>query len=159
MTRMRYISRLGSKYNPSDAVARSIRRAQWFERKGSMGRRAGHVTRFRLARTWGVFVHQSASVGAIRFAHPSSVVIGAGVVVEDEVMIWQNVTLGALDVGETDYPVIRRGAKLFAGSSVLGAVEVGEGAVVGAHSLVLSDVPAGATVVGQPARVIRPQAD
>lgn len=100
-------------------------------------------------------MHPSAKVGNVHFAHPTSVVIGAGVVIEDDVMIWQNVTLGAIDVGSGGYPVVRRGAKLFASSTALGRIEIGADAVIGAHSLVLDDVPAGATAVGQPARIIR----
>lgn len=146
--------RLRGAFIPSDSVGRSIRLAVKLERYGQIGRRLGHLVRYRLARSWGIFVHPSAQVGAVRFAHPTSVVIGAGVVIEDDVLIWQNVTLGALELGGTGYPVIRKGARLYAGASVLGPVEIGERATVGAHSLVLQSIPPGSTAVGAPARVI-----
>ena len=146
---------LGTRLVPSDVVARLVARAG--EQSGSgtwWGTRLGHVTRYRLAKGWGVYVHPSARVGRIRFAHPTSVVIGAGVVVEDDVIIYQQVTLGAREVGVPEYPVVRRGAQIFAGSVVVGPVEIGEGAVVGANSVVLEDVPAWTVVAGSPARVV-----
>ena len=143
---------LGSFFVPSNAVLRRIRRAEWLEQHGSVGRRAGHLVRYRLGESWGVFVNASAQIGAVRFEHPTSVVIGAGAVVEDGVRIWQNVTIGADDVGGTAYPTIRRGARLFAGCCILGGIVVGEGATVGANSVVVRDVRPGAVVVGAPAR-------
>lgn len=152
--------RLGELISPSTVVRRRIDLAQRMERSGSAtGRRLGLLVRYRLARSWGVFVHHSARVGDVRFAHPASVVIGAGVVVEDGVTIFQNVTLGAVSDGSARYPVIRRNATLYAGSTVIGGIEVGEGAIVGAHSLVLHDVAPGATVVGAPASVVRSRLD
>jgi serine O-acetyltransferase len=116
--------------------------------------RIGHVQRYRLARAWGVFAHPKASIGEVRFPHPSSIIIGAHSVIEDHCIIYQQVTIGSKDNDRREYPVIRRGARIFAGSIVIGAVEVGEDAIVGANSVVVHDVPAGATVVGNPARMI-----
>lgn len=108
---------------------------------------------YRLAR-WGVYVHHDADVGQVSLPHPTGIVIGAGVVIEDGVAIWQNVTLGAAKLGGRSYPTIRKGAKIYAGVVIVGAVEVGEGAIVGANSVVLRDVTAGETVAGSPARPI-----
>lgn len=147
--------RLGTRLVPSDVVARLVARAGEQSRSGTWwGTRLGHLTRYRLAKNWGVYIHPSARVGRVRFPHPTSVVIGAGVVIEDDAIIFQQVTLGARDIGVSEYPTIRRGARIFAGSVVVGAVEVGEGAVVGANSLVLEDVPAWTVVAGTPARVV-----
>lgn len=92
----------------------------------------------------------------VHFPHPVGIIIGAGVVVEDDVFIFQQVTLGshARRGEDKGYPVICRGARLYAGAKVLGAIRVGQDAVVGANAVVLTDVPDGATAVGVPARIL-----
>lgn len=75
----------------------------------------------------------------------------------DNTQIWQNVTLGAgkADVYEDAFPTIGKNVKIYTGSVVIGNITVGDGAVVGANSVVTHDVPPNAVVVGAPARVIR----
>jgi len=91
-----------------------------------------------------------------KMPHPLCVVIGDGVVVGDDVKIWQQVTLGSHGKKghEMSYPVIENGARIYVGSTIIGGVTVGENALIGAHSLVLADVPAGKTAVGSPAKVL-----
>jgi serine O-acetyltransferase len=127
--------------------------------RGPVGRYVATWLNFRLAQRWGCHIDPHAKIGAVLFKHPTGIVIGEKVVVEDEVTIFQGVTLGAAPGG---FPVIRRGATIFAGASVLGPVEVGHDAVVAAGAVVLTDVPPYATAVGVPARVIprnEPDAD
>ena len=92
----------------------------------------------------------------VRMPHPTGIVVGFGTVIEDDVSLFQHVTLGARgrSSGQGGYPVIRRGATLYAGATVIGAVTVGEDAVVGAKALVLDNVPDGAVALGVPARVV-----
>ncbi|MCB9911368.1 MAG: serine O-acetyltransferase [Planctomycetes bacterium] len=93
----------------------------------------------------------------VRFPHPSGIVIGAGAVIEDDAWVFQQVTLGSHGSAtrRQDYPMIGRGARLYAGARVLGGVRVGEAAIVGANAVVLDDIPSGATAVGAPARVLK----
>lgn len=79
-----------------------------------------------------------------------------GVVIEDDVFLGPNVvTLNdKLRGGPLTYPRIARGAKIGGGSVILPGVTVGAGALVGAGSVVTKDVPAGATVAGNPARIV-----
>lgn len=93
---------------------------------------------------------------SVQFPHPLGIVIGDGVIVRENVKIWQQVTLGSHGKkGETmNYPVIESDVRIFCNSSVIGGVKVGKGAIVGAHSLVLNDVPEGSTVAGTPAKII-----
>jgi len=86
--------------------------------------------------------------------HPIGIVIGEGAVIGKDVTIYQNVTLGRSNNNVSAYPSIGDNATLYSGATILGDVTVGEWAVVGANSTVLLDVPARATVVGSPARVI-----
>ncbi len=118
-----------------------------------------HLARHLQARISEVFamdIHPAARLGCgIMIDHGTGVVIGETAVVEDNVSILQDVTLGGTgkECGDR-HPKIRRGVLLGAGAKVLGNIEVGEGAKVGAGSIVLEDVAAYTTVVGVPARPI-----
>lgn len=90
----------------------------------------------------------------IRFPHPLGIVIGIGAVVKDNVMIWQNVTLGSVGKSELCYPTIENNVKLYSSCQILGSVIIGENAKVGASSLVLIDVPKNKTAIGIPAKII-----
>lgn len=85
--------------------------------------------------------------------HPFGIVIGAGVRIGENVAILQRVTLGRAGTDHV-YPVIGNGVEIGAGAAILGAISIGDGARIGANSVVLKDVPAGAVAVGAPARVI-----
>ena len=88
--------------------------------------------------------------------HGSGLVIGETAIVEKGVMLYHGVTLGGTgkETGKR-HPTIRQGALISAHSQVIGPVEVGPGAKVGAGAVVVSDVPADVTVVGVPAKVVR----
>ena len=114
------------------------------------------IWRALLAATYGIHVNPGAKIGQrLVLAHPSGQVIGSGVVIGDDVSLYQHVTLGARDEREDGYPTLENGVVIFAGAVVLGAVRIGSGAVVGANSVVLNDVEPGAVYVGNPARRIR----
>ena len=87
--------------------------------------------------------------------HATGVVIGETAVVEDDVSILQNVTLGGTGKESGDrHPKIRKGALISVGAKVLGNIEVGEGAKVAAGSVVLQPVKAHCTVAGVPAKPV-----
>ena len=98
---------------------------------------------------FGVDIHPAAQLGSgIFIDHAQGIVIGETAVVEDQVTIFQNVTLGSTGkVAGDRHPKIRTGALLGSGASVLGNIEVGAFAKVGAGALVLRDVPAKSCVV------------
>jgi serine O-acetyltransferase len=101
-------------------------------------------------------IHPAVPMGrGIFLDHATSLVIGGTAVVEDEVSILQDVTLGGTGKETGDrHPKIRRGVLIGAGAKILGNIEIGEGSHVGAGSVVLKPVPSGSTVAGVPARVI-----
>ena len=110
----------------------------------------------RISEVFGVDIHPAARVGAgILVDHGTSVVIGETAVVEDNVSLLHEVTLGGTgkEMGDR-HPKVRRGVLIGAGAKVLGNIEVGEGAKIAAGSVVLRDVPAHTTVAGVPARVV-----
>ncbi len=106
--------------------------------------------------TLGVDIHPAARIGSgIMLDHATGIVIGETAVVEDDVSILHSVTLGGSGKVSGDrHPKIRRGVLLSAGCKVIGNIEVGEGAKVGAGSVVLHDVPPHVTVAGVPAQIV-----
>jgi len=105
---------------------------------------------------FGVDVHPAATIGkGIMFDHATGVVVGETAVIEDNVSILQGVTLGGTGKESGDrHPKIRQGVMIGAGAKVLGNIEIGIGAKVGAGSVVLEAVPAHTTVAGVPAKIV-----
>jgi serine O-acetyltransferase len=87
--------------------------------------------------------------------HATGLVVGATAVVENDVSILQDVTLGGTgkEIGDR-HPKVRRGVMIGAGAKILGNIEIGASSRIAAGSIVLHPVPAGTTVAGIPARVI-----
>lgn len=87
--------------------------------------------------------------------HATGLVVGATAVVDDDVSILQDVTLGGTgkEIGDR-HPKVRRGVMVGAGAKILGNIEIGAGSRIAAGSIVLHPVPPGTTVAGIPARVI-----
>lgn len=110
----------------------------------------------RNSEVFSVDIHPGCVMGkGIMFDHATGIVIGETTVIEDNVSILQQVTLGGTGNEQGDrHPKIRSGVLLSAGAIVLGNIEVGEGAKVGAGSVVLNDVMPHTTVVGVPARAV-----
>jgi serine O-acetyltransferase len=107
----------------------------------------------RNSEVFGVDIHPACVMGkGIMFDHATGIVIGETTVIEDDVSIMQSVTLGGTGNEQGDrHPKIRSGVMISAGAKVLGNIEVGRSAKVGAGSVVLKDVPPNTTVVGVPA--------
>lgn len=110
----------------------------------------------RVSEVFAVDIHPAAHIGqSIFIDHATGVVIGETAVLEDEVSLLQDVTLGGTGKETGDrHPKIGRGVLICAGAKILGNVRVGEGAVIGAGSVVLKAVPPHTTVAGVPSRVI-----
>jgi len=101
-----------------------------------------------------VSIHPSASLGtSILFDHATGIIIGAHVSIGDGATIMQNVTVGRKQAMPGRAPRIGRGVLLTSGASILGDITIGDFAKVGAGSVVDSDVPAGCTAIGVPARL------
>lgn len=105
----------------------------------------------------GIEIHPAARIGTGVFIdHGMGVVIGETAIVGDGCTLYQGVTLGGTgkETGKR-HPTLGRNVTVGAGAKVLGNIRIGDGARVGAGSVVLKDVPGDATVVGIPGRVVR----
>lgn len=110
----------------------------------------------RNSEVFSVDIHPACVMGkGIMFDHATGIVIGETTVIDDNVSILQQVTLGGTGNEQGDrHPKIRSGVLISAGAKVLGNIEIGEGAKIGAGSVVLNDVAPHTTVVGVPAHVV-----
>lgn len=108
-------------------------------------------------RLTGIEIHPAAKIaGGVFIDHGAGVVIGETAEIEEGVVIYQGVTLGGTgkEKGKR-HPTVKKNAVISAGAKVLGGFTVGEGAKIGAGSVVLKEVPPFATVVGVPGRVVK----
>jgi len=107
----------------------------------------------------GIEIHPGARIGHRCFIdHGMGVVIGETAEVGDDVLMYHGVTLGGTSLKRGKrHPTVGSGVIIGAGAKILGAITVGVGARIGSNAVVVSDVPAGATMVGVPARVVVPR--
>ncbi len=111
---------------------------------------------------YGVDIHPSAKIGqGVMLDHATGIVVGETSVIENDVSIFQGVTLGGTGKETGDrHPKVREGVLISSGAKILGNVEIGKGAKVAAGSVVLSDVMPNTTVAGIPAvSVGKPMSD
>ena len=136
------------------------RRARWCRTQGLhwLARFISHFARF----VTGIEIHPGAQIGRRVFIdHGMGVVIGEMAEVGDDCTIYQGATLGGTSLvkGAKRHPTLGRGVIVGANAAILGGFTVGDGARVGTNAVVIKAVPAGATAVGNPARVIEASAE
>jgi serine O-acetyltransferase len=117
-----------------------------------LARLSSHVARF----LTGIEIHPGAVIGRRVFIdHGMGVVIGETAEIGDDCTLYHGVTLGGVSWNKGKrHPTLGKGVVVGAGAKILGPFIVGDGAKVGSNSVVVKAVPAGATVVGIPARVV-----
>ena len=119
-----------------------------------LGRFISHISRW----FTGIEIHPAAKIGdSVFFDHAMGVVVGETAEIGDGCTIYQGVTLGGTSLykGEKRHPTLGKDVVIGAGAKVLGGFTVGDGAKVGSNAVVTKPVPAGATAVGNPARIIQ----
>ena len=123
-----------------------------------LGRFISHISRW----VTGIEIHPAAKIGdRVFFDHAMGVVVGETAEIGDGCTIYQGVTLGGTSLykGEKRHPTLGKDVGIGAGAKVLGGFTVGDGAKVGSNAVVTKPVPAGATAVGNPARIIQAETD
>ena len=131
------------------------RRAHWCWMHGFkwLGRFISHIARG----LTGIEIHPGAKIGTcVFFDHAMGVVVGETAEIGDGCTIYQGVTLGGTSLykGAKRHPTLGKNVVVSAGAKVLGGFLVGDGAKIGSNAVVIKPVPAGATAVGIPARII-----
>ena len=107
----------------------------------------------------GIEIHPGAKIGRRVFLdHGLGIVIGETTIIGDDCTIYQGVTLGGTSLykGVKRHPTLGKDVVVSAGAKVLGGFTVGDGARIGSNAVVLKEIPAGATAVGIPARILHP---
>jgi serine O-acetyltransferase len=132
----------------------SYRVAHWLWQQSRCG--LATFLQNRISEVFGVDIHPAARIGkGILIDHGTGVVVGETSVIEDNVSLLHEVTLGGTGKETGDrHPKVRHGVLIGAGAKVLGNVEIGAGAKIAAGSVVLADVPSHTTVAGVPAKVV-----
>ena len=136
-------------------AVRSYRKANWFFRH-NMKFIARYISQ-RARRKTGIEIHPGATIGKNLFIdHGMGVVIGETTVIGDNCTLYQGVTLGGTgkDTGKR-HPTLGNNVMIGAGAKVLGPFRIGDNAKIAAGAVVLEEIPANATAVGIPARVVR----
>ncbi len=110
----------------------------------------------RILRSYGIELSYSTVVGRrTAFHHQGGIVINGACVIGDDCVIRHGVTMGIrYEDRLTEVPTVGNGVSIGVGAILLGGIHVGDGAKIGANSLVLCDVPPGASAIGSPARIV-----
>lgn len=124
----------------------------WTHRLRFLSRLLSHISRD----LTGIEIHPGAKIGRRFFIdHGMGVVIGETSEVGDDVLMYQGVVLGGTSLGKKKrHPTIGNNVVIGTGATILGAIEIGDGAKIGSGSVVVKPVPPEATVVGVPGRVV-----
>ncbi len=143
--------------NSSTRFSLNLRLMYWFrERRLSFMVR---LLRLRLENKFGCHISPESDIDeSVSFPHPVAIVIGDGVKVGKNSIIYQSVTIGGARIGDWRqgrYPRLGEEVVVYSGVALIGDIDIGSGAVIGANSVVNKDVGCGDVVVGSPAKSIK----
>lgn len=124
----------------------------WRKRFFWIARFISHIARW----LTGIEIHPGATIGRRVFIdHGMGVVIGETAIIHDDCTLYHGVTLGGTSWNKGKrHPTLEQGVVIGAGAKILGPITIGTGAKIGSNAVVVKDVPAGATAVGIPARIL-----
>jgi len=133
----------------------SYRIANWLYKKNLklFARILSGITQF----ITNIDIHPASTIGRRVFIdHGIGVVIGETAVIEDDVLIYQGVTLGGVSLTKGKrHPTVKKNVTIGSGAKILGNITIGENSKIGANSVVIKDIPPQSTAVGVPAKVVK----
>lgn len=130
----------------------------FYQKKNYLLRQIANYYKVRMVVKRNCDISYNSKIGRnLQLPHPFGIVIGDGVEIKDNVMIFQQVTLGSHGKrnADKDYPIINSGVKIFAGAKLIGGITIGKNTVIGANAFVNIDVPENSIAVGIPCRILK----
>ena len=128
-----------------------VRKAQYYFGKGKLGWLYAYYLRTKLVRRYGIFLNMGATIDiGLRIPHPTSIVL-TNATIGKNFTIYQGCTIGQKGDGQWNAPRIGDNVTMFANSSVVGGVNVGDNVVIAAHACVVKDAEEAGVYVGCPA--------
>lgn len=147
------------KTNPSYDSVYMVRFCNYYNKERGIKGALRFIYKNSLVRKYGIFCNNDQKkIGkGLVFPHPSSIVIGSGVEIGDNVTIYQNTTIGAKKRGidkDNAYPIIGNNCVLYAGAVLIGSIRVANDSSVGANAVLMNDTKQGGIYVGSPAKKV-----
>jgi len=143
--------------DPSKDAIFTFRIAQYLNCKGH--KKVAKLLSLRLVKKYGLFISLKSKIGmGLEFRHVNGVVIGEGVTLGENSIIYQQVTIGGQNIGDAKlgkYPQIGDNVTIFAGAKLLGDIIIGDNSIIGANSVVIKNVEANSIYAGIPAKKIK----
>lgn len=146
-------------YSPRFRVLLNHRLGKYFFKSNNFFiRQIGSYYKARLVSKRSCDISYNSIIGKnFKMPHPIGIVIGEGVVIKDNVMVFQQVTFGSHGKKgkKLEYPIIEKGVKIYAGAKIIGGITIGENAIIGANAVVNIDVPPNSIAAGIPCKIIK----
>lgn len=146
-------------YSPRFRVLLNHRLGKFFFKSNNfLIRQLGNHYKARLVSKRSCDISYNSVIGKnLKMPHPIGIVIGDGVVIKDNVMVFQEVTFGSHGKKgyELEYPIVKEGVRIYAGAKIIGGITIGENAIIGANAVVNIDVPPNSIAVGIPCKIIK----
>lgn len=153
--RLTIFDRIWIKYiSPEGNAVYLVRKKQYYEEKGKIGRFLARIYHVKLMRRYGIHITEGTKIGkGLRIAHPTGIVITLCNIGEN-FTIYQNCTIGQKFWKSGMFPTIGDNVTMYANSSIIGAVDVQNNVTIGAGSVLLQDAEEGGIYCGSPAKRI-----
>lgn len=146
-------------FNPSRRAVFLLRKMQYYRSRGGLWWWYAVYLERKIQREFGCYISSTAIIGkGFHLPHPVGVVIGAHVIIEENVSVYQGVTIGGARTGDSkkgNHPQVKSGTTIFAGAKVLGSIILAPDTIVAANAVLIKNTEVNAVYGGVPARRIK----
>lgn len=144
-------------YKASFRVLLNHRLGKYFFRSGNFFlKQLGIYYRYKMITRRNCDISYKAQIGkGLKMPHPLGVVIGDGVIIKNNVTVFQQVTFGSHGKKgqEMQYPIIEDNVCVYAGAKIIGGITIGENSIIGANSLINKNIPSDSVAYGSPCKI------